>query len=151
MALDKNNVFSDAQAITANATTVASTDLIDLGALVDDRSVALNQYGPENGKLWLHVSIGVAPTAGTGIQCELQDCATAGGTYKNTGIGVNDAIPNATLVAGYSMLKVPLMPGLRRFIRVLYTTTGDHTASVGTINARLEWGSKSDDVVPYRA
>lgn len=149
--LDKNNVFSDAQAITANATTVASTDLIDLGALLGDRGAALNQYGPENGKLCLHVSVSVAPTAGTGIQCELQDCATADGTYKNTGIGVDAAIPNATLVAGYSILKVPLMPALRRFIRILYTTTGDHTTSAGKVNSRLEYGSNSDDVVPYRA
>ena len=148
--LDVNNVFSDAQSIVANATTVYSDNLIDQGALVTDRGVALNQYGPENHKMMLHVSIAVAPTAGTGIQCELVDCATVNGSYKPTGIGLNDAIPNATLVAGYSMLKVPLPATLMRYLKILYTTTGNHTGSAGTVNARLEYGSQSDDVVPYR-
>lgn len=149
--LDQNLIFSDAQNIVANATTADSTNVIDLGALVDHRGTALNTFGPENGRLWLHVSIGTAPDAGTGIQCELQDCATEGGTYKNTGIGLNDAIPNATLVAGYTMLKVPLPPGLMRYLKILYTTTGNHTGSAGKINARLEYGSQSEDVAPYRA
>ena len=149
--LDTNHVFSDAQSIVANATTVVSTNVIDLGALVDERGTALNAFGPESKKMNMHISIAVAPTAGTGIQCELQDCATSNGTFKSTGIGVNDAIPNATLVAGYSMLKVALPPGLRRFLQILYTTTGNHTGSAGTVNARLEYGSQSDDVAPYRA
>lgn len=149
--LDDKNVFSAAQSIVANATTVDSTNIVDQGALVDERGVALNQYGPENGKMILHVSIGVKPDVGTGIQCELHDCATEGGTYKPTGIGVNAAIPIATLVAGYSLLKVALPSGLMRFLKIVYTTTGNHTGSVGTINARLEYGSQSDDVIPYRA
>ncbi len=146
-----DQVFSDAQPITANATTVASTNVVDLGALVDDRSTAKNAFGPENGKSRLVISIGVKPDAGAGIQAELQDCATADGTFKATGIGLNDAIPIATLVAGYTMLNIPLPASLRRFLRVLYTTTGDHSASVGTVNARLEMGSMSEDVAPYRA
>ena len=149
--LDIGHVFSDAQSIVLNATTGYSTNLVDFGALVTDRGVALNQYGPESHKMMLHVSVAVAPTAGTGIQCELVDCATEGGTYKPTGIGLNDAIPNATLVAGYSMLKVALPATLMRFLKILYTTTGDHTTSAGTVNARLEYGSQSDDVTPYRA
>ena len=149
--IDRLGVFSDAQAITANATTANSTNIVDLGALVDDRGTALLQFGPEAGRVNLVVSIGTAPSAGTGIQCELHDCATEGGTYKATGIGVNDAIPNATLVAGYIMLKVPLMAGLRRFLKVVFTTTGNHTGSAGTVNARLEFGSMSVNATPYRA
>ncbi len=150
--LDANGVFSDAQVIVANATTVVSTNVVDLGALVDDRGSAKNQFGPENAKLWLVITVGIKPTAGTALYLELQDCATAGGTYKDTGIGVsaNNAIPIATLVVGYPVLKVPLPPSLRRYLNILYTTTGDWTGSVGTFNARLEYGTQADDIVPHR-
>ena len=146
------NIFSDAQVIVANATTVVSTNVVDLGALVDDRGTVLNQFGPENASLWLVISIGIQPTAGTAIYLELQDCATAGGTYKDTGIGVsvNNAIPIATLIPGYPILKVPLMPSLRRYLNILYTTTGNWTGSVGTFNARLEKGTQSNDIAPFR-
>lgn len=147
---DSQLLFSNAQAITANATTAASTNTIDQGALVDHVGTALNVFGPE-GKARLVITIGTAPTAGTGIQAELQDCATVDGTYKATGIGLNDAIPIATLVAGYEMLNVALPQGLRRFLRVLYTTTGDHSASAGTINAGIVTGSPTQNVTPYRA
>lgn len=147
-----NAVFSDAQVITANATSVVSTNVVDLGALVGDRGAALNQYGPDNGRLWLVVSVGIQPTAGTALYLELQDCATEGGTYKNVGIGIDvaNAMPLATLVPGYPMLKVPLPPSLMRFLRINYTTTGNWTGSVGTFNARLQDGVQSDDVLPFR-
>ena len=148
---DAKGVFSDAQSIVANATTADSTNVVDLGALVDDRGTALVQFGPHSGKINLVVSVGVAPSAGTGIQCELHDCATEGGTYKPTGIGINAAIPNATLVAGYTMLNVPLMPPLMRYLKVVYTTTGNHTGSTGTVNAMLVFGAMSENVIPYRA
>ncbi len=149
--MDAELEFSDAQAITANATTVVSTNLIDTGALVDWKGTAKNEFGQANGQMFLIVEIETAPTAGTGIQVELTDCATEGGTYKATGIGLNDAIPIATLVAGYRMLNVPLMPGLRRYLKLLYTTTGDHSASVGTVNAYLSRVPTSQNVAPYRA
>jgi len=150
--LDANGVFSDAQIIVANATTVVSTNVVDLGALVDDRSTAKNQFGPENAKLWLVVTVGIKPTAGTALYLELQDCATADGTYKDVGVGVsaNNAIPIATLTVGYPVLKIPLPPSLRRYLTILYTTTGNWTGSVGTINARLEWGTMADDIAPHR-
>lgn len=148
---DAKGVFSEGQSIVANATTVDSTNVVDLGALVDDRGTALVQFGPHSGRISLVVSVAVAPSIGTGIQCELHDCATEGGTYKATGIGVNAAIPNATLVAGYTMLAAPLMPGLMRYLKVVYTTTGNHTGSTGAVNARLEFGTMSENVIPYRA
>lgn len=147
-----NYVFSDAQVIVANATSVVSTNVIDLGALVGDRGVALNRFGPENASVWLVVSVGIQPTAGTALYLELQDCATAGGTYKNTGIGIDvaNAMPLATLIPGYPMLKIPLPPSLRQFLQINYTTTGNWTGSVGTFNARLQYGTQSDDVTPFR-
>lgn len=149
--IDKNTIFSNGQSIVANATTVTSTNLIDLGAQTDDRGVALNSFGVVNGKIWLNVSVGVQPTQGTGIQVELTDCDTEGGTYKATGIGVNAAIPNATLTDGYTILSVPLPQNVRRYLKMLYTTTGNHTGSAGTINANLSYGTQSENVAPYRA
>ncbi len=146
---DARLVFSEGQAITANAANVIST-VLDQGALVDDRGVALAQFGPHSGQINLIVSIRNAPTAGVGILCELHDSAD-GATFHATGIGVHTAIPNAILVAGYTMLHVPLMPGLRRYLRMVYTTTGNHAGSAGTINARLELGSMSENVAPFRA
>lgn len=149
--MDAELEFSDAQAITANATTANSTNLIDQGALTDWKGTALNEFGQENGNMFLVVEVETAPTAGTGIQVELHDCATESGTYKATGIGVNDAIPIATLVAGYRVLSVPLPAGLRRYLKLVYTTTGDHTASAGTVNAYLTRVPTTQNVAPYRA
>lgn len=148
---DSQLIFSDGQVITANATTVVSTNLIDTGAVTDHKGTALNAFGPENGETRLIVTAKVTPTAGTGLQVELQDCATVDGTYKSTGIGINDAIPIATLVPGYEILNVPLPRGLRRFLKLLYTTTGDHTASVGSVNAAIMTGSTTKNQTPYRA
>lgn len=151
--LDAELIFSDGQVITANATTVASTNVIDQGALTDFKATALAQFGPENGKIWVVVSMAILPDQGTGLYLDLEDCATEGGTYTPTGIGVDvaNAIPIATLVAGYTLLAVPLPPRLKRFLRILYTTTGDHTSSVGAVDARLQAGQQSDGTIPYRA
>ena len=148
---DSQLIFSDGQNITANATTVDSTNVIDLGNMLDHKGTALNSFGPENGEDRLVISIGVAPSAGTGIQVEMHDCATVGGTYKATGVGLNDAVPNATLVAGYEMLNVPLPRGLREFLKLVFTTTGNHTGSLGTVNARIERGATTKNQTPYRA
>mgnify|MGYP001391946105 CR=1 FL=1 len=42
--LDSQLIFSDAQAITANATTADSTNVIDQGALLDHTGTALNAF-----------------------------------------------------------------------------------------------------------
>lgn len=144
-------IFSDAQVITANATTVDSTNIIDTGAVTDHVGTALNSFGPENSDMRLIVTAKVTPTAGTGLQLELHDCATVGGTYKATGIGLNDAIPNATLVPGYELINVPLPRGLMRFLKIVYTTTGNHTGSLGSFHAGLINGATTRNQTPYRA
>lgn len=159
--LDYTLMLSDAQIIVANATTVASSGancnsgtagVIDLGALVDDRGTALVNFTPAD-DIRLVVTVGVAPTAGTALYFDLEDCATATGTFKKSGVGIlaANAIPIATLVAGYEILNVGLPQGLKEFIRILYTTTGNWTGSVGTFNARLEYGSAKNNQVGYRA
>lgn len=148
---DSQLIFSAAQVITANATTVDSTNVIDTGAVTDHKGTALLAFGPENGNCRLVITAKVTPTAGTGLQAELHDCATVDGTYKATGIGINDAIPVATLVPGYEILNVPLPRGLRRFLKVVYTTTGNHTGSLGSVNAAIATGSTTKNQTPYRA
>lgn len=150
---DSQLVFSDGQIITANATTVASTNVVDLGVMYDHVGTALLSHGPENGNDRLVITVGVAPTAGTALYLDLEDCATEGGSYKPTGIGVDvaNAIPIATLVAGYEILNVPLPRGLREFLRILYTTTGDWSLSAGTFYAEIIPGSTTKNQTPYRA
>lgn len=150
---DAQLLFSDAQVITANATTVVSTNTVDLGIMYDHKNVALLSHGPENGNDRLVVTCKVAPTAGTGLYLELTDCATVGGSYTPTGIGIDaaNAIPIATLVPGYELLNVPLPRGLKEFLQILYTTTGNHAGSVGSFNAEIVPGSTTRNQTPYRA
>lgn len=149
---DSQLILSDEQVIVANATTVPSANVIDLGIVYDHKGSALLSFGPENGRDRLIVTVGIKPTAGTALYLELQDCATVDGTYKPVGIGIDsaNAIPIATLVVGYEILNVPLPRGLREFIRILYTTTGDWSASVGTVNARIDSGSTTKNQTPVR-
>ena len=149
---DSQLIFSDAQSIVANATTADSTNVVDLGVVYDHKGTALVSFGPENGNDRLIVSVEVAPTAGTALYCELHDCATVGGTYKPTGIGIDsaNAIPIATLVPGYEILNVPLPRGLMEFLKIVYTTTGNHTGSAGTVNARIATGAPTKNQTPVR-
>lgn len=150
---DSQLIFSDGQVITANATTVASTNTVDLGVMYDHKGTALLSHGPENGNDRLVITVGIKPTAGTALYLDLEDCATVDGTYKPTGIGVDvaNAIPIATLVVGYEILNVPLPRGLKEFLRILFTTTGDWSASVGTFNAAIVPGNTTRNQTPYRA
>ncbi len=150
---DSQLLFSDAQVITANATSVASINTVDLGIMYDHKGTAVLSHGPENGNDRLIVICEVAPTAGTALYLELQDCATVDGTYKPTGIGIDaaNAIPIATLVPGYELLNVPLPRGLREFLRILYTTTGNWTGSVGAFSAFIAPGQTTRNQTPYRA
>lgn len=150
---DNQLIFSDGQVITANATTVDSTNTVDLGIMYDHKGTALLSHGPENGKDRLVVTCKVTPTAGTALYLELQDCATVGGSYTPTGIGIDaaNAIPIATLVPGYELLNVPLPRGLKEFLKIVYTTTGNHTGSVGSFNAEIVTGSTTKNQTPYRA
>lgn len=150
---DSQLIFSDGQVIVANATTVVSTNLIDLGIMYDHTGAAVLSHGPENGNDRLIVTVEIAPTAGTALYLDLEDCATFDGTYKPTGVGINsaNAIPIATLVKGYEILNIPLPRGLRQFVQILYTTTGNWTGSLGAINACICSGSTTKNQAPYRA
>jgi hypothetical protein len=149
---DDQLILSDAQVIVANATTVDSTNVCDLGIMYDHTGVAVLSHGPENGNDRLIVTCEVTPTAGTALYLELHDCATYDGTYKPTGIGIDsaNAIPIATLVPGYELLNVPLPRGLREFVKIVYTTTGNHTGSVGAFSAYIANGVTTRNQAPLR-
>jgi hypothetical protein len=149
---DSQLLFSDGQIIVANATSVNSSNVIDLGIMYDHKGVAVLSHGPENGNDRLIVTCGITPTAGTALYLELQDCATYDGTYKPTGIGIDaaNAITIATMVPGYELLNVPLPRGLREFLKIVYTTTGDWTGSVGTFYAGIFNGSTTKNQTPWR-
>lgn len=149
---DDQLIFSDAQIIVANATTVVSTNVVDIGIMYDHKGVALLSHGPENGNDRLIITCEVTPTAGTALYLELTDCATFDGTYKPTGIGIDsaNAIPIATLVPGYELLNVPLPRGLREFLQILYTTTGNWTGSVGAFSAYIATGVTTKNQTPLR-
>lgn len=149
---DSQLEFSDSQVIVANATSVASTNVIDLGIMYDHKGTAVLSHGPENGNDRLIVVCEIAPTAGTALYLELEDCATYDGTYKPTGIGIDaaNAIAIADLVVGYELLNVPLPRGLREFVRINYTTTGNWTGSVGAFSAYISRGATTKNQTPYR-
>ena len=149
---DDQLVFSNGQIIVANATTVVSTNTVDLGIMYDHKGTALLSHGPENGNDRLIVTCGITPTAGTALYLELTDCATVGGTYKPTGIGIDsaNAITIATMVPGYELLNVPLPRGLMEFLQILYTTTGNWTGSVGTFYAYIAPGKTTRNQTPWR-
>lgn len=149
---DSQLEFSDSQVIVANAASVASTNVIDLGIMYDHKGTAVLSHGPENGNDRLIVQCEIAPTAGTALYLELEDCATYDGTYKPTGIGIDaaNAIAIADLVVGYELLNVPLPRGLREFVRINYTTTGNWTGSVGAFSAYISRGATTKNQTPYR-
>ena len=149
---DSQLEFSDSQVIVANAASVASTNVIDLGIMYDHKGAAVLSHGPENGNDRLIVQCEIAPTAGTALYLELEDCATYDGTYKPTGIGIDaaNAIAIADLVVGYELLNVPLPRGLREFVRINYTTTGNWTGSVGAFSAYISRGATTKNQTPYR-
>ena len=125
MWIDKLNRFSNLQALTATA---ASTDILDLGA---DRDVG-------NGEpIELVIVVGTALTsagASTLVAALQTDSAEGFGTVET--LIQTPAIPKASLVAGYEVLKVKLPLGIKRYLRVYYTVgTADFTA--GTISAFL--------------
>ncbi len=133
---DDKLIFSDDQALTVTAD---STSTLDLGALTDDRGVALSEFGPEGNKIMLDVLINVAFAGGTNVAFKLQDSADDS-TFADTQILVA-AIAAATLVAGYRVMRIALPPDVQRYVKMVYTITGTHTA--GKVNARLRYGAQT--------
>jgi len=126
MILDKQNLFSEDQAVTVTA---ASTNVIDLG---NDhaRVQALN----EKGRIDILCQVTTAFASGTSIDVAFQsDDDVAFGsptTLRTTG-----AIATATLVAGYQF-KIGTVPQINeQYLRLVYSVVG--TMSAGNVMAGL--------------
>lgn len=123
--LDKQNEFSDAQAITVTAD---STNTID--KLADGDALA-------GAELYLVISVNTSFTAvGAGtLQFQLlTDDDVAFGSPRT--LWDSGAIGKATLVAGYYVARVKLPVGMQRYTKLVYTVaTGPMTA--GKVDAYL--------------
>ena len=126
MYLDKQNLFSEDQAITVTAN---STNIIDLGN--DESEVqALN----EKGVLQVVAQVTAALESGTSVALTLtSDDDVAFGS--ETTIVSTPAIAAADLVAGYQF-KLSTLPVINeQYLRLTYTVVG--TFDAGTITAGL--------------
>lgn len=127
MFLDKQNTFSDAQAVTASA---ASTNIIDLGN--DDAYVqALN----EKGEIEILCNVDTVFATGDSLKVSIQtDDDVAFGSP--TTIHETAAVATASLVAGYNFKIKGLPPINEQYIRLYYTVAGSNFTT-GKINAGL--------------
>ena len=133
---DSKLIMSAGQVVTV---TVASTDVLDLGALVNDRGVALSEFGPEGDKIRLVVILPTVTTkTGTSIEFTLQD-SPDGATFANADI--SRLVPAAAMVAGYEALNVSLPPAVKRYIRMNYVVSGADFDI--TVDSRLRQGATS--------
>lgn len=138
--LDNKLVLSQDQAVTT--ATTASTNVIDTGVGSNWFGSAVPADYGEGGDLWLNI-LCTTTTASAGastVTFALQDSAD-NASFADTAVKTG-AIGKATLVAGYTVLRVPLPPDLRRYIRVAYTVaTADLTA--GKFSAFITKGSET--------
>lgn len=121
MLLDKENLFSDAQAITATA---VSTNVVDLGTAKD--------HGPgEVLNLLVQVTENFATL--TSLTVALQT-DTVEGFGSVEVVAQTAAIAAAALKAGYEFKLAIPRQGLKRFLRLNYTVGGSN-ATAGKITA----------------
>lgn len=126
MYLDQENLFSDAQALTATA---ASTNVIDLGA---DRDAGNGE--PIEVLVVVNTTFDSAADGATlTIAVETDDNESFSSA---TILQQSQAIPEASLEAGEQVFKVKLASGTERYVRLNYTVgTEDFTA--GALTAGL--------------
>ena len=124
MQFDRENLFSDDQAVTVTA---VSTDIIDLAG------VAGADMGPGEA-VDLLAQVTVAFVGGTSVALKLEtDDDVAFGSA--TDLGSTPAIATAALVAGYRFPKQLPKEAIERYVRLTYTVVG--TMSAGKILAGL--------------
>ena len=125
MILDKNNIFSNAQSVTATTT---ATDTLDLGE---------GDLGPAEGiSLFVNVQ---EPYTGSGtMTVELKTASTLTSTGTLQGGGTTIAtypLENQALIQGGKVLAARLPQGLSRYCAINYQVVG--ALSTGTITAGL--------------
>ncbi len=124
--LDAKLIFSDDQAITATA---VSTNVIDLGAYEE----ALGEE--ENLRLRVTVSEDFDSAADDGtltVQCLQDGDATPSDQWAES-----MAVPEATLVAGYTIMDIGLPTYHQRYMSVNYVVAGSGNFTSGKVNAYI--------------
>lgn len=112
MFLDKQNIFSDKQAVTATA---PATDSVDLGA---------GDAGPAEG---ISLFVGADGCTGAGsIVVELQtaDACAAGGVLTSPVTVATYPVGNDTLKTGGKIVAARLPHGMKRYAGLNYAVTG---------------------------
>jgi len=131
MILDKENLFSDDQAVT---TTAASTNVIDTGAAKDS--------GPGTPMRVLAQVSEADFAGGTSIAVALQTATDAAFSSPVT-LFTTAAIALADLVAGYQFAIGMVPKGALRYLRLNYTVVG--TMSAGKITAGIVFDKQQND------
>lgn len=126
MILDKENLFSDDQAITASA---ASTNVVDLGV---SRDIGKGVPVP----VLIQVTADFATL--TSLTAEIETSDDEDFASADT-LATSGAIPAADLVAGYQFPMQYMPLGTKRYVRVNYTVEGTN-ASEGTVTAGVVAG-----------
>lgn len=136
MILDRENAFSQSQALTGTSL-VASSDVIDLSQI--------RQIGSGNGEPFLVLNFEVAPGGATPtITVALQTDDNVGFATPATPITYMSAV---TTPGASSQLQFPLpRQGLERFIRLAYTQGG--TSPTTTLSAHLIIDGQEDIKYP---
>ena len=143
MIFDKQNLFSDAQAITATA---ASTNVIDFGA-TDTPKHAVNAITRDMGKgskIPLRVQVVEDFNTLTSLTVAVQvDDDEAFGSPKTV---MDMSVPLASLVAGAVILPEYVPRGVNeRYMRLRYTVVGTNP-TLGKITAGFVFGNEERDV-----
>ncbi len=135
MILDQENTLSDQQALTATA---ISTNVIDLGPLGGFPTAnTFRDIGASDDALWLYVlvmtalaSAGHAATLTVTLESDDNTSLPSATTHWTSG-----AIAEASLVAGYEVVKAPIPPGqYQRYLGVRYTV-GTENFTSGKVSA----------------
>lgn len=132
MVLDKNLLFSEAQAITATA---ASTNVIDLGALgVTPYNAAQLKHFVGLKKIPLLIQVVTAFATLTSLKIAIESDDNSG--FSSPKEVIAQTVLVADLVAGFkpSFRQLPVIK--ERYIRVKYTVNGSD-ATAGAITAGL--------------
>ena len=141
MHLDAQNLFSNAQAITATAN---STNHIDLGAQSTPALSASPLKRDIGGGYDIPLLVQVvAPfTGGTSVEVQIQFDDNNGFSTPKV-VGTSGAIPVAQLVAGFKF-PIPVIPfgADERYMRLRYVVVG--TPSAGAITAGIAAGLQTN-------
>lgn len=121
---------SNAQSLAGAAATTVSTDSIDL--LTANRNIGRTGYPPR-----AQVIVSTAFTGGTAVYAQLITSASSN-LSSPTVIATGPTVADATAVAGYELLDVPIPGTAQRYLGFQYVTTGTHTTGAVTAHILAE-------------